>query len=128
VQTSPGSVSFTSLESVRTIHRVGASFQKAPFYEKLQLKGTLVCLYDIKEHSARRRHFSKAFSHGNLLEWEDVIKQHVRHAVMQMRDVGESGQEVDILKAFNRMASGIIGELVLGGSNASLPSVGSGHR
>jgi cytochrome P450 len=121
VQTSPGSVSFTSLESVRTIHRVGASFQKAPFYEKLQLKGTLVCLYDIKEHSARRRHFSKAFSHGNLLE-------HVRHAVMQMRDVGESGQEVDILKAFNRMASGIIGELVLGGSNASLPSVGSGHR
>lgn len=48
---------------------------KAPWYEQLVLRGTLVSLTRSKEHAARRKHFSNAFCQQNKLEWES--RKHV---------------------------------------------------
>jgi cytochrome P450 len=98
---------------------MGTEFRKAPFYKRLQLNGTLVCLTNIKEHATRRRAFARAFSQGSLMGWENVITSRIRNVINGIRDAGKGGKEVDILEAFSRMASGIIGELVLGGNDVS---------
>lgn len=119
VLVSPKFVSFTSPETMKAIHKIGSEFKKGPFYENLQLDGTLVCLTNIKEHLARRKHFSKAFSQSHLLEWEDVIKKHVVDSVVGMKGDGRGGTAFNILKLVSHMASSVIGELVLGGDDVS---------
>lgn len=112
---------------MKAIHKIGSEFRKGPFYENLQLEGTLVCLTNIKEHLARRKHFSKAFSQSHLLEWEDVIKKHVTNSIVGMKNDEERGKANDVLKILSHMASAVIGELVLGGDNVSKSSDISGN-
>jgi cytochrome P450 len=77
----------------------------------MRLRGTLLCLTNIKEHSSRRKYFAKAFSQQNLLEWEEVISGKVKLAISRLKDAGKGGAEVDILRAFSTMASDVVAEL-----------------
>jgi len=82
----------------------------------MRLRGTLLCLTNIKEHSSRRKHFAKAFSQQNLLEWEEVISGKVKLAISKLKDAGKAGAEVDILRAFSTMTSDVVAELCFGDS------------
>jgi cytochrome P450 len=114
VRTAPNEVSISEIASVKAIHNVRNGFQKSPFYENLQLKGTLVALTDNKEHAARRRCFAGAFTRQNLGEWESIILRSVEKAVRGIRERGSEGKDVDLLSAFNGMAEEVIGELCFG--------------
>ncbi|KAF4618992.1 hypothetical protein G7Y89_g14855 [Cudoniella acicularis] len=94
---------------------MGTSFEKAPFYAQISLKGTLLCLKGNKDHAARRKYFSKAFTQNNLLEWEGTLKKGVRRAILGMKEKGrEEGKEVDVLKAVTEMSLKIMVELCFG--------------
>jgi len=97
---------------------MGSGFIKSDWYKMLQLRGTLVCLTGSKEHAARRKCFSNAFSQQNLLEWEDVIKGKVDTTIAEIKKSARENVagEVDILMWFTTMASGIAGELCFGES------------
>ena len=82
----------------------------------MRLRGTLLCLTNIKEHSSRRKYFAKAFSQQNLLEWEEVISGKVKLAISKLKDAGKGGAEVDILRAFSTMTSDVVAELCFGDS------------
>jgi cytochrome P450 len=88
----------------------------------MRLRGTLLCLTNIKEHSSRRKYFAKAFSQQNLLEWEEVISGKVKLAISKLKDAGIDGAEVDILRAFSTMASDVVAELCFGDSFKSSDS------
>jgi cytochrome P450 len=80
------------------------------------LRGTLVSLIPSKEHAGRRKHFSKAFSQQNLLEWESVIKAKIAFRIAAMKSEKSAGKEVDVLKHFKTMATEVIVELCYGES------------
>jgi cytochrome P450 len=93
---------------------MGSGFLKAKWYERLMLRGTLVSLIPSKEHAARRKHFSKALSQQNLLEWEPVIKSKIAFRIAAMKSEGQGGDPVDILMHFTSMATEVVVELCYG--------------
>jgi cytochrome P450 len=95
---------------------MGSGFLKAKWYERLMLGGTLVCIVPSKEHAARRKHFSRAFSQQNLLEWESVIRAKVAFRVAAMKNEGHEGKAVNILAHFKSMATEVVIELCYGES------------
>jgi cytochrome P450 len=122
VRTSLTTVSFSSPASAKAIHKIGSGFQKSALYGSMQLRGTLFCLTNNKEHSSRRKHFAKAFSQQNLLEWEDVISCKVKFAISKLKNAGRGGVEVDILREFSAMATDVVAELCFGDSFKSGPN------
>ena len=116
VRTGPKQVALSDPRDVKTIHKMGSPFLKGKWYEKLMLRGTLVCLIPSKEHAARRKHFSRAFSQQNLLEWESVIKSKVSFRIAVIKKEGFGGQAVDILAQFKSMALEVMVELCYGES------------
>ena len=116
VRTGPNQIAFSDVQDVRTIHKMGSGFLKTKWYERLMLRGTLVCIVPVKEHAARRKHFSKAFSQQNLNEWESAIKTKIAFRIAAMRNEGGGGKDVDILAQFKAIATEVVIELCYGES------------
>jgi cytochrome P450 len=108
-------VAFSDPTAVKSIHKMGSGFLKSQLYAKLQLTGTLLCIIPSKDHAARRKHFSSAFTQRNLIEWDQVILKKVGYMIANMKTASPR-ESVDILTFFTHMATDIIGELCLGES------------
>ena len=116
VRTGPNQIAFSDPKDVKTIHKMGSGFLKAKWYERLMLRGTLVCLIRSKDHAARRKHFYKAFSQQNILKWETEIQSKIAFRIAAMKQESQSGKAVDILTHFKSMATEVVVELCYGES------------
>jgi cytochrome P450 len=66
---------------------------------------------DVKEHGARRKLFSRAFTQTSLASWEDLLQILSTLAVSRIKRDAEGGS-ADILKWWTFMTSDIIAEMV----------------
>lgn len=131
VRISPDEVSIADLQAVLTVHKMGAGFPKSKWYESfvapIETNPTTVrplfVTRDSKVHAAKRKLFTRPFSHASLVaNWDQVIRQKVSMAVARIRDEAAAGRPggADILKWWTLMASDLIAHLMFGESFQSL--------
>ena len=72
-----------------------------------------------KNHSARRKLFSRAFSTAAALQWEDQIAANVQLAVQKIKRDALSGR-ADLLKWWSLMTADIMSEMSFGESFQTL--------
>ena len=115
----PNEVSFTSPSVVKEIYGQGTPYMKAPWYESMSVPPVgIFSLRDRKDHAARRRLLSHAFSQAALNSTEPVIAELVLKLVERVRKA--DGCPVDMLQLFRRLSLDISGQLFLGQSFEAL--------
>lgn len=119
VRLGPEEISIASLTGFKQVYAVNSEFTKHEWYLKFSghpNKG-LFTMTDRKEHSQRRRMFSKAFSKTQIrLQWEKEIQPITKKAVGKIKDNLRENGKADILKWWTFMASDISGQLMFGES------------
>ena len=119
VRIGPNEVSFTSPSVVKEIYGQGTPYMKAPWYEAMSVPPVgIFSLRDRKEHTARRRLLSHAFSQTALNDAEPTIGVLVLKLVDRVRKA--NGQPVDMLQLFRRLSLDVSGLLFLGRSFEAL--------
>lgn len=91
---------------------------KSDWYQSLTQqheKQSIFVMTNAKDHSARRRMFSRPLSHNSLLEnWHDTVRDMSRLAVSQIRDTAAKEGKVDVMKWWTLMAMDVVGRLMYG--------------
>lgn len=124
VRISPWQVAVTDPKGFVAIHRIGSGFVKSRWYEQFAsgidkdsgMGIGLFAMTNPKEHSARRKLFSRSFSLNFLRQnCEDIVREKVEKAVSRIFDEASKGTS-DVLKWWMLMASDVIGQLSFGES------------
>lgn len=118
VRLSRDEVSVADPTGFQHIHRINSGFSKTRWYQDAVLfpRHTLFTMNDPKQHAARRRLLSRAFSKTYLRQHcEAAVRQIVECAVAQMASKGRDGP-VDILQWWTFMATDISAKLNFGES------------
>ncbi|APA05256.1 hypothetical protein sscle_01g000260 [Sclerotinia sclerotiorum 1980 UF-70] len=121
VRISPVEVSCASLSSFLTIHPVSKPFLKSTWYQRLvPPPAGILSMIDPKEHAARRKLFSQAFSKSFLkTNWEPEVRKKATMAVEKIKK-NALINEVDILTYFTFMATDVVAHLAFGESFKTL--------
>jgi hypothetical protein len=120
VRIAPNELAVSDIESFHHIHRIGTDFMKSDWYH--QLTGTrprrsMFTFTNVKDHSVRRRIFSRSISRNSLLEnWHDTVKEMTSLAVHKMHDVAVREGKVNVLNWWYFMAMDVVGRLMYGRS------------
>lgn len=119
VRIGPKEVSFTSPSVVKELYSQGTPYMKAPWYESMSVPPVgIFSLRDRKEHAARRRLLSHAFSQASLNDAEPMIAALVLKLLNRVREA--NGRPVDMLQLFRRLSLDLSGQLFLGQSFEAL--------
>jgi cytochrome P450 len=110
----PHEVAISDISAVRQIHKMGSGFVKGNMYQNFEIRGTMLCLVDAKDHARRRKYFANAFKVQNLREWDGVVVEKVQTAVSDIKSGAREADGVDILSIFTAMATEIISEICYG--------------
>ncbi|KAJ5704261.1 hypothetical protein N7493_011399 [Penicillium malachiteum] len=117
VRISPDEVSFSDINSHRTLHSVGSQFRKSEWYKKFtNSEGKfdspgLFAMTDPREHGNRKILFSQQFSNSSIMSKESVIRANIHMAVDKFsRDAHVNGF-ADIMKWWTFLATDVIAEL-----------------
>jgi len=82
-----------------------------------------------KDHSVRRRMFSRPMSRKSLLEnWHDTVKEMTSLTVHKMHDVAARDGKVNMLDWWTFMAMDVVGRLMYGRSFGNLERGGVSLR
>jgi cytochrome P450 len=82
-----------------------------------------------KDHSVRRRMFSRPMSRKSLLEnWHDTVKEMTSLTVHKMHDVAAREGKVNMLDWWTFMAMDVVGRLMYGRSFGNLERGGVSLR
>ncbi|KAJ5712106.1 cytochrome P450 [Penicillium malachiteum] len=122
VRISPNEVSFSDINSHRTLHSAGSQFRKSDWYKKFtNSEGKfdspgLFAMTDPREHGNRKRLFSQQFSNSSIMSKKSVIRAKIHMAVDKFsRDAHVNGF-ADIMKWWTFLATDVIAELSFGES------------
>lgn len=118
VRLSPNEVAVADPKGFQHIHRINSGFNKTAWYQDAVLfpRHTLFTMDDPKQHAARRRLLSRAFSKSSLRQhYEATVKQIVERAVAQIAQRGRD-EPVDILQWWTFMATDVSAKLNFGES------------
>ncbi|CAD6447400.1 69df3757-7534-448a-94f0-a57c67f8e179 [Sclerotinia trifoliorum] len=117
VRISPTEVSCSSLPSFLTIHPISKPFLKSTWYQSLvPPPAGILSMVDPKEHAARRKLFSQAFSKSFLkTNWEPEVRKKAAMAVAKIKRDALI-KEADILTFFTFMATDVVAHLAFGES------------
>ncbi|GAB7328690.1 hypothetical protein MBLNU13_g00611t2 [Cladosporium sp. NU13] len=120
----PDELAVSDIESFHHIHRIGTDFIKSDWYHKLtgsRLRRSMLTFTNAKDHSVRRRMFSRSMSRKSLLEnWHDTVKDMTSLAVHKMHDVAAREGDVDMLDRWTSMAMDVVGRSIYGRSFRNL--------
>ncbi|OQU97305.1 hypothetical protein CLAIMM_03254 isoform 1 [Cladophialophora immunda] len=121
VRISPTEVIICNLEAAREIHKIGTNFYKARWYRDMTMaeEPTFFSITDPKDHAARRRLFSRAFSQNSLNDWEPLLQAKTDLAITKIQQQAMGGT-ANILQWFSFLATDLIAELSFGESLGSL--------
>jgi cytochrome P450 len=124
VRIAPNELAVSDINSFHHIHRIGTDFMKSDWYHQMTGGGSRRSLFTFttaKDHSVRRRMFSKPMSRKSLLEnWHDTVKDTTRLAVRKMHDAASSEGKVNVLDWWTFMAMDTVGRLMYGRSFGNL--------
>ncbi|KAJ5725053.1 uncharacterized protein N7483_006410 [Penicillium malachiteum] len=122
VRISPNEVSFSDVNSHRTLHSIGSQFLRTEWYKtftnsegKHDSPG-LFAMTDPREHGNRKRLFSQQLSNSSIMSKETLIRAKITMAVDKFsRDAHVNGF-ADIMKWWTFLATDVIAELSFGES------------
>ncbi|KAH7317824.1 putative cytochrome P450 [Rhexocercosporidium sp. MPI-PUGE-AT-0058] len=124
VRISPTEIAISDLPSTREIHRIGSGYLKSDWYAKFTEESEdslgIFSMINAKQHAARRRLFSAAFSQTALLQWEEVLQSRTSLVIQRIKEQAMSRGGADIFSWFTFMATDVIAELGFGESFHSL--------
>lgn len=118
VRIGPNEVAVADPDGFAQIHRIGGGFLKAPWYAEATgaPEPGIFDMIDPKQHSQRRKLFSRAFSNSSLRQnWEPAIREKVELAVSRIKAEAQTGDS-DILKWWTFMTTDVMGHLSFGES------------
>ncbi|KAK6208643.1 cytochrome p450 [Colletotrichum tabaci] len=118
VRISPLEVAVADPEGFAAIHKIGAGFLKGPWYATtaVGVDPGIFSMVDPKQHAARRRLFSRAFTGASLRRnWEPVVREKVERAIERIR-TDALGGTADVLKWWTLMTTDVIAQLSFGES------------
>jgi tryprostatin B 6-hydroxylase len=99
----PSNLSVNSAEAVQLVLGNSSKCAKSPWYSRSLPLVSLHTVRDKKDHDARRRVFSRAFSPAALNEYEKRVHVHCEQFVAQMkRRAGRPFDASDWFKYFGR--------------------------
>jgi cytochrome P450 len=120
IHVAPSGIDVSDVDGFHEIYRVGTNFMKSDSYHRMtgsRPKRALLSFTNAKEHSTRRRLFSRPMSRKALLEnWHDNVKEMTTLTVRKMHDFPVKEGKVDILDWWTFMAMDIVGRLMYGRS------------
>lgn len=123
VRIAPNEVSVARLEDIKTIHKIGSGFVKAPWYDYIAMTEAnhgppgLFQMRDFHEHAVRRKLLARGFTVSSLRkDWEDMVRDKTRMAIAGIGRDGTAHKErtVDVRKWWLIMASDVVSEVVFG--------------
>jgi cytochrome P450 len=124
VRVAPDELAVSDVEGFHQIHRIGTDFMKSDWYHVMtgaRPKRSMFTFTNNKDHSARRRMFSKPMSRKSLLEnWHDTVKEMTSLTVHKMHDVAAREGKVNVLDWWTFMAMDVVGRLMYGRSFGNL--------
>ena len=101
VRVAPNELAVSDIEIFHHIHRIGTDFMKSDWYHKLtgaRPRRSMFTFTNAKDHSLRRRMFSRPMSRKSLLEnWHDTVKEMTSLTVNKMYDVAAREGKVNML-------------------------------
>ncbi|KAF2161110.1 hypothetical protein M409DRAFT_69964 [Zasmidium cellare ATCC 36951] len=129
VRLGPNEIGLSSLEDIKAVHKIGAGFAKAPWYDYIAMTEAdrgppgLFQMRDFHEHAGRRKLLARGFAVSGLRgAWEGMVREKARKAVEGIgRDaVDGRGRVVDVRRWWMIMASDVISEVAFGKSFGGL--------
>ena len=132
VRIAPDELAVSDIESFHQIHRIGTNFMKSDWYYKMtgaRPRRSMFTFTNAKDHSVRRRMFSRPMSRKSLLEnWHDTVKEMTSLTVHKMHDVAAREGKVNMLDWWTFMAMDVVGRLMYGRSFGNLERGGVSLR
>ncbi|KAH7386429.1 putative benzoate 4-monooxygenase cytochrome P450 [Cadophora sp. MPI-SDFR-AT-0126] len=124
VRISPSEIAISDLASTREVHRIGSGYLKSEWYAKFTEENVespgIFAIINAKQHAARRRLFSAAFSQTALLQWDEILQYRTTLVIQRIKEQAMSRGGADIFSWFTFMATDVIAELGFGESLHSL--------
>jgi cytochrome P450 len=124
VRTGPRQIFVADIDAFKSIHKIGAHFNKAEYYhyfgptEAGKPPYGLFQMTDTVDHAKRRKLLGRGFTAASLrTEWEKTVARTVDAAITGMRaDAQFANGEVDVRKWWMFMASDIVSKIMFGES------------